>query len=122
MQGAVIGFYLINILKLALYFSVLFLLGKIFKSIIEEEPFHEKNPKRLYTIGWLLILYKFLFLGYNFLFAQPFFEQLNFAQGFTITHLDFYGDSFLYAGFFMVVLGYVFKEGTRLHKEQKLTV
>jgi hypothetical protein len=121
-EGAIIGFHLFNISKFALYFFILFLFGKIFKSVKGEEPFHKKNSKRLYSIGVILILYRYFFWGYDFFFVAPFFEQLRFAQDITVTHLDYYQDSLVFTGIFIIVLGYVFKEGARLYEEQKLTV
>jgi hypothetical protein len=33
-----------------------------------------------------------------------------------------FGKDFMLAGIFIIVLGYVFKEGARIYEEQKLTV
>jgi len=117
----VIGFYVIELSKQIILFITLFLFSKIFKTIINEEPFSEKNPIYLFTIGWILVLtpLAFQFIG---LFFQSFFANLQLPEGIQILGLNSYGDGYILAGIFMIVLGYVFREGNRLYEEQRLTV
>lgn len=117
----IFGFFMISLFKYAILFSILFLLNRIIKTVIDEEPFIEKNATYLFATGWVLVLTPVAYYIFNY-FAQSYFAQLSFPDGFRITSLDNYGEPFIIAGIFMFILGYVFREGNRLYEEQKLTV
>ncbi len=107
-------------LKFSVLFSFFFLLSRILRSIAEQNPFDGKNPRRLYIMGILLLLYPLL----NFLHSWTIIELLNtqtYSSDLVFKHhfnLDFH----LFIGMVILLLGYVFKEGARIHEEQKLTV
>lgn len=124
------GFYFFSGLKLyenAVFFLILFLLSKVLRNVAEEDPFHSSNPFYLYMIGWTLIAsflinISFQFLNMGHFISLPLLSGLSLPDGIDITSLDLFGENFLMAGIFIIVLGYVFKEGARIYEEQKLTV
>ncbi|NGP87497.1 DUF2975 domain-containing protein [Fodinibius halophilus] len=120
-QWPIIGFFLVGLLKYVILAIVLFLFSKLFKTIIDKEPFSEKNPTYLFTIGWILFLAPFTIPALNF-FVHPYFASLDLPENLSIAGLTYMGDGYAYAGIFILVLGYVFKEGNRLYKEQQLTI
>ena len=125
-----IAFFFFNGLKLyenTVFFIILFMLSKVLRSVAEGDPFHGKNPSHLYVIGWTLIIYSIINISFQFMSAGhfislPFFSDLALPEGIDITSLNLFGEDFLLDGIFIIVLGYVFKEGARIHEEQKLTV
>ncbi|WP_421773428.1 DUF2975 domain-containing protein [Gracilimonas sp.] len=124
------AFFFFNGLKLyenAVFFFILFMLSKVLRSVAEGDPFHSNNPFYLYMIGWTLIAsflinFSFQFLNMGHFISLPLLSGLSLPDGIDITSLDLFGENFLMAGIFIIVLGYVFKEGARMYEEQKLTV
>lgn len=116
-----LGFFLITVFKHIILIAILFLLSKILKTVIDNEPFAEKNSTYLFAIGWVLLLTPSVFFLFNY-FAQSYFAKIPFPEGARIISLDIIDPNFLFAGIFMMVLGYVFREGNQLYEEQKLTV
>ncbi len=102
-------------------FIFFFSLNRILKTVTKDEPYHLKNPTRLFIMGvsiMSLSLIQFIqsFLFVHYLSKSPFGEQLEFTPGFSG------GDGSIIFGLAIVLLGFVFKEGARIHEEQKLTV
>jgi hypothetical protein len=124
------GFYFFNGLKLyenAVFFLILFLFSKVLRNVAEGDPFHAKNPFYLYMIGWTLIISSIINISFQFLnmgrfISLPLLSDLSLPDGIDITSLDMFGKDFMLAGIFIIVLGYVFKEGARIYEELKLTV
>lgn len=124
------AFYLYNGLKLyenAVFFLLLFMLAKMLKNVAEGNPFHSKNASYLSVIGITLFASGCLNIAFQFLnmghfFHLPLLESLNLPDDIKINSLDMFGENFILAGIFIIILGYVFKEGTRIYEEQKLTV
>ncbi len=124
------AFFFFNGLKLyesAIFFIILFMLSKVLRGVAEGDPFHSNNPSHLYVIGWTLIISSiintsFQFLNMGHFISLPLLGDLDLPDGIDITSLDMFGEDFMLAGIFIIVLGYVFKEGARIYEEQKLTV
>ena len=124
------AFFFYNGLKIyenAVFFILLFLFAKVLRNVAEGSPFHAKNSSYLSIIGTILfavgaINFSFQFLNMGHFFSLPILNNLGFPEGVDITYLDLFGEDFIFAGIFMIVLGYIFKEGTRIYEEQKLTV
>lgn len=124
------AFFLFNGLRLyenAVFFLLFFIFAKVLKNVAEGAPFHTENASHLSVIGLTLLISGGVNLAFQFLnaghFIQlPILNNLNFPDGITVTSIDMFGKDFIIAGIFFVVLGYVFKEGTRIYEEQKLTV
>jgi hypothetical protein len=97
----------------------LFLFSAIMKSVTENEPFRHKNSQRLYIIGSLVMAAPLYFALKQWavisLIKSSYLEEIE---------LNWYPDdlNLILAGILIIVLGYVFKEGTRIYEEQKLTV
>lgn len=123
-ESNIFAFLYYNGLKLyraAILFIILFVLAKMMKNVAENNPFDSNNPFYLYIIGWTLITSSVINIGISFL-PLPILTHLALPEGFKVTSLDMFGNNFLILGIFVIVLGYVFKEGARIHEEQKLTV
>lgn len=124
------AFFFYNGLKLyenAVFFILLFMFAKVLRNVAEGSPFHAKNSTYLSIIGTILfsvgaINFSFQFLNTGHFITLPIINDLGFPEGIDITYLDLFGKDFMFAGIFMIVLGYIFKEGTRIYEEQKLTV
>lgn len=124
------AFFFYNGLKLyenAVFFIVLFMLSKVLKGVARGNPFQSNNPFYLYVIGWTLIISSIINIFLQFLYLTPSFSlpvlgSINLPEHIDITSLNLFGNDFMIAGIFVIVLGYVFKEGTRIYEEQKLTV
>lgn len=110
----------VRVFRLLILAGFLFILTHIIKSIIQENPFEKRNSKRLYLLGSLLILLSVVNVLHGYLIAHalsqlPMENTLNFSPIIEIDVLIFFG-------LILLLLGYVFKEGNRIHEEQKLTV
>jgi len=124
------AFFFFNGFKLyenGVFFILLFLFSKVLRNVAEGEPFHSRNSFYFSVIGLTLFASAFINLAFQFLnhghfFSLPLLESLDLPEGIEITSLNMFGDDFILAGIFFVILGYVFKEGTRIYEEQKLTV
>ena len=124
------AFLFYNGLKLyeyAVFFILFFMLAKILRNVAKGDPFHSKNASylsvtgiTLFVSGCLNIAFQFLNMGH--FFHLPLLESLNLPDDIKINSLDMFGENFILAGIFIIILGYVFKEGTRIYEEQKLTV
>ena len=121
-QGSAV--YLLTLVKIlfnaALAFGF-FLLSRILKTVIEDTPFIEANARRLYIIGWMIILSPIFTIaerwGLLLLVGETGFQGFNFPNPFL--HINY---SVVMAGIFVIVLGYVFKAGSQIYQEQLLTV
>ena len=112
--------HLVRVLRMVVLASFLFFLTRIIKSIIQKNPFEQQNSVRLYAMGGLLIFLSAVNVLHGYLIADalstlPMENNLNFSPVIEIDVLIFFG-------LILLLLGYVFKEGTRIYEEQKLTV
>lgn len=99
---------------------ILFFFGKVLKNVAEGNPFDITNSKYLYIIGWTLFLTSALNIFIQFL-PLPLLDSLSLPEGYEFSSIQGFED-YMMIGIFVIVLGYVFKEGTRIYEEQKLTV
>lgn len=111
---------ILRFLKMVILVAFFFLLSKILKSIINKNPFDSLNSKRLFTMGGLLLLFSLIQIVHVLLVTDIFTSlqiepSLSFDPNFGSLH------SFLYA-LLVLLLGYIFKEASKIHEEQKLTV
>lgn len=111
---------ILRFLKMVILVAFFFLLSKILKSIINRNPFDSLNSKRLFTMGGLLLLFSLVQIVHVLLVTDIFTSlqiepSLSFDPNFGSLH------SFLY-GLLVLLLGYIFKEASKIHEEQKLTV
>lgn len=108
-------------LKWILFIVILILSWKIFQSIADNQPFSEKNYKRLFVIGWIFIVAEL----YGHARGHYLARLLNDAQiSDSVQFLPSAGGlvNLFLVGMLIIVIGYVFKEGHRIFEEQKLTV
>jgi len=97
----------------------LFLFSGIMKSVTEKNPFRQKNIRRLYIIGVMVMLAPFYF-------ALKQWMVTSLIEGSYLSGIELHwfpkDSNLVLAGILIIVLGYVFKEGARIYEEQKLTV
>ena len=121
------AFFVFNGLKIyknSIFFMLFFLLSRVLKNVAQGNPFHPNNSSYFSIIGLILSLsggtnIAFQFLNAGHLISLPIINDIGLPE---ITSLNLFGKDFILAGIFFIVLGYVFKEGTRIYEEQKLTV
>lgn len=99
---------------------VLYFFAKVLRNVAEGNPFDITNSKYLYIIGWTLFLTSALNIFISFL-PLPLLDSISLPKGYEFSSLQGLED-FMMIGIFIIVLGYVFKEGNRIYEEQKLTV
>lgn len=112
--------YVARLFKFTTLLIFLVLLSRIFKSVVDKNPFDQQNPTRLFKMGGLIIGFSLFdgLLSYTISSALNdigFSSELEFQPVFSF-------DQYFYIGLILILLGYVFKEGARIHEEQKLTV
>ena len=117
---AFIYFNGLKVIEAAVYFIVLFFFAKVLKSVAEGRPFESGNSKFLYIIGWTLFMSSILNILIGFI-PIPILDEISVATPFEFTSVRAISD-YMLEGIFIIVLGYVFKEGARINEEQKLTV
>lgn len=110
----------LKLLHAGVFFFGLYFFSKVLKNVAEGDPFHQDNPKYLYIVGWILFLSSIaaVLLAYA---PLPVLDQVTLPQGYDFSSIKIMKDYSL-PGIFLIVLAYVFKEGTRIYEEQKLTV
>ncbi|MEP1141004.1 MAG: DUF2975 domain-containing protein [Balneola sp.] len=112
--------FALHLLKISVVILFFFLLTKILKTVVDKTIFESKNSTRLYFMGSLLLCIPLLkliqaFILYQALLMVKFTEQVNF-EPYTDIKIE------VILGIVIILLGYVFKEGTRIYEEQKLTI
>jgi len=118
--GAFLFYLGLILIEQIIYFFILFLFSKMLKNVAEGRPFAEKNPTYLFAIGWILFLSSIANIGISFL-PMPLLQEGFLSEEYSFSSLHFMRD-YMLEGIFIIVLGYVFKEGARIYQEQKLTV
>jgi len=112
--------FALHLLKISVVILFFFLLTKILKTVVDKTIFESKNSTRLYFMGSLFLCIPLLkliqaFILYQALLMVKFTEQVNF-EPYTDIKIE------VILGIVIILLGYVFKEGTRIYEEQKLTI
>lgn len=96
------------------------LLKRILESLQREQPWDQKNSKNLRIIGYLMVLavpYKYGIGWLSYLTIQ----QLTLPESISLLWPPIAWEIGL-AGLAVILVAYIFEEGTRLYEEQKLTV
>jgi hypothetical protein len=113
-------YYGLKLYETLFFLSVLFFFGKLLKNVAEGNPFAPSNSKYLSIIGWILFLCSSLNILIGYL-PFPLLQDLSVQGGLEFSSVSVFRD-YMLEGIFIIVLGYVFNEGTRIYEEQKLTV
>ena len=93
----------------------------LFRNFAHNNYFNAINIRFFFLIGWTLFLTSIFYEVLN-LFPKPLLTDLPFREkGFSF-YKRYTTDYFMTIGLISIVFGYVFKEATRIHEEQKLTV
>lgn len=111
-----IQFFNIIILLMVLHYG-----SKLLKNVALGDPFNDQNPTYLFTVGWVMFLGSIVFMIISYL-PLPLFDSLQLPEGVIVKSIAIDDRGFMASGILAIVFGYVFKEGTRLYEEQKLTV
>ncbi len=118
------GRSLLIVVRLLKLFSLLLfymMLNFILRSLTQKNPFEPRNSMRLFTMGVaLLSIDIFHFLQATFLSKSFNSELENHEIFFEAGFINSQGS--IYFGLAIILLGFVFKEATRIHEELKLTV
>ena len=116
-----------------LYYQFVFLVEKIasllalfwgtrlFRNLAKGKHFDPKNTSYLFLIGWTLFLTSLFYITLNFL-PLPLIDSIPLRNEGMAVFKAFPQDFRMAAGIISIVFGYVFKEGSRIYEEQKLTV
>ncbi len=107
--------YKSTILLISLFFFI-----KLLKNVAEGNAFDSQNFKYLYFIGWILFLFSVLNILIGPL-SSSLLGDLVLIEGYKFSPIGLFG-SYMMEGICFLALGYVFKEGTRMYEEEKLTV
>jgi len=116
-----ISLIILRLLKLAGLILFYVMLNFILRTVIEKNPFNAKNSMRLYIMGGALISIDILHLLQSTLLSNSF-NQILEKQRLFLEAGFINSQGSIYFGLAIMLLGYVFKEATRIHEEQKLTV
>ncbi|MDZ7658950.1 DUF2975 domain-containing protein [Fodinibius sp.] len=90
------------------------------RSLRREEPWNKQNSKYLKTIGYLMLLavpYKYGIGWLSYLMI----DQIQLPESISLLWPPIAWELGL-AGLAVLLVAYIFEEGTRLYEEQKLTV
>jgi len=96
------------------------LLKRILQSLQREQPWNKQNSKDLRIIGYLMVLavpYKYAIGWLSYLSIQ----QVQLPESISLLWPPIAWELGL-AGLAVLLVAYIFEEGTRLYEEQKLTV
>jgi hypothetical protein len=116
-------YYLANAMILGLDGIILYgltLLKRILQSLRREDPWDDGNSKNLKIIGYLMVLavpYKYAIGWLSYLVIQ----QAQLPESVSLLWPPIALEIGL-AGLAVILVAYIFEEGTRLYEEQKLTV
>lgn len=117
------SYYLASAMTIGLDGIILYglsLLGRILRSLRREEPWDYQNSKNLKMIGYLMLLavpYKYIIGWLSYLMIN----QIQLSEGISLFWPPIAWELGL-AGLAVLLVAYIFEEGTRLYKEQRLTV
>ena len=115
---------LLLITGFALFFSVVILityqLKLIFSSFVQQQPFHERNIPRIRKIGIILIIFSFLQFLFRIVLTQFLITHFKWEDGIVLTYS--FNISCLITGVILIIIAEIFKLGSSLEEESKLTV
>ncbi|MEX0719034.1 MAG: DUF2975 domain-containing protein [Balneolaceae bacterium] len=117
----ILSLYAIKFMDGLVAFLGFYFLSRVFKKVAENDPFHFKNATYLFALGWTMFAVSIISI-ILMLVPAPLLSNLSESSEYHIANLNLHGDFYLIGGILVVVLSYVFKEGARIHEEQKLTV
>lgn len=100
------------------YCSLCFLFYRILASIEIESPFSDKNIKRIFWIGYILILYD-AFTVIRFIILSIFVQDVTDKT----YHYDGLGPLVYFkVGILVIILAMIYRRGVSMQREQELTV
>jgi hypothetical protein len=119
------AFFYANMLLVILFFAfllwVLFQLRLVFRSLSRGVPFIPENARRIRWVGFTIIFAEFARAALIFLWS--YYTSLHFTADAVrfVASTDLSGTTII-GGLAVLVIAEVFREGTRLHEEQSLTI
>jgi len=96
-------------------------LRQVLAAVARGEPFAASNPRRIATMGWIILAVAAVEPLLAYLPARAVLRTLQ-VEGIVLSPSLAFDTSTLLAGLLILVLAAVFREGARLHQEQSLTV
>lgn len=97
-------------------------LRQVLASVARGEPFVHTNPRRIATIGWIILLLAVLQPLLAYVPAAVVLRAAAIEEGIALSPTLLLDGSTVLVGLLVLVLALVFREGARLHQEQSLTV
>ncbi len=110
----------IRFLKMIILAAFFYLLARILKSVIKDNPFDPLNSRRLLVMGALLVFQALIAFGHA-LFVADIFSSLQIDPTLSFK-ADFESVNSIFFGLLVMLLGFIFRKATEIHEEQKLTV
>lgn len=110
----------IRFLKMIILVAFFYLLSRILKSVTNDNPFNPLNSRRLIAMGGLLVVQALVAFGHAF-FVVHIFSTLQIEPALDFKP-DFESVNSVFFGLLIMLLGFIFREATKIHEEQKLTV
>ena len=95
--------------------------ARLFRNLAKGNHFDPKNTTYLFLIGWTLFLTSVFYVALNYL-PLPLVDSVPLREEGMAVFQAFTSNYPMVTGIISIVFGYVFKEGTRIYEEQKLTV
>ncbi|MEP7278008.1 MAG: DUF2975 domain-containing protein [Bacteroidota bacterium] len=111
---------LIVVAAFSFFIAATYQLRLIFSSFAKNEPFVEFNTSRIRNLGIILIVYAFAHLIYHIALNEYLTNHFKWASDIRLTYSFNLGA--LLTGITLIVIAEVFKLGTSLNNEQKLTI
>lgn len=109
------------ILLLLVAVAIIQLIRLLLSDVLAGTPFTLANGRRLRWIGWLTVSSGLVFPILNFLVARWMLAQLP-AQEPPLSATLQFGDDWILAGLFILLLSAIFRHGAELEEERSLTV
>jgi hypothetical protein len=119
--GAYIYHHFVYFFEKISFLLALFWGALLFRNLGNENYFDSKNTRYLFLIGWTLFLTSIFYEVLNFL-PQPILDAQPFIEEGIVIFERYSTEYHMAIGLMSIVFGYVLKEATRIHEEQKLTV
>lgn len=110
----------IRFLKMIILVTFFYLLSRILRSIMNDNPFDPLNSRRLLSMGGLLVFQAVIAFGHA-LFVVHIFSSLQVDPNLNFK-ADFESVNSIFFGLLVMLLGFIFRKATEIHEEQKLTV
>ncbi|MBO6794810.1 MAG: DUF2975 domain-containing protein [Balneolaceae bacterium] len=113
--------YVARLFKYTTLLCFMILLARVLKTVSDKNPFDHSNSKRLLKMGVLVMCFGLFDVLSSYTFASAL-NEIGFKSDIVFRTVYEPLEPSIYVGLVLILLGFVFKEATRIHEELKLTV